>query len=158
MYERVVLAYDGSAAGRVALREGAVLARSCGAKVFLLAVVPLNAGHSDDGVLLTAALDHDVTHFQSILDEGLAKLCAFGLAPTGRLIRGDPARVIGAYAAEVGADLVVVGHRRQSLAQRWWSGPSDGYLVDHLTCSVLVARNPIEDGADATRRPGNEAR
>jgi hypothetical protein len=39
MYKRILLAYDGSVEGRTALREGALLARQCGAEVFLLSVV-----------------------------------------------------------------------------------------------------------------------
>ena len=39
MYKRVLLAYDGSVEGRTALREGALLARQCGAEVFLLSVL-----------------------------------------------------------------------------------------------------------------------
>ena len=39
MYSRILLAYDGSVEGRTALREGAVLARQCGAQVFLLSVL-----------------------------------------------------------------------------------------------------------------------
>ena len=35
MYKRILLAYDGSVEGRTALREGALLARQCGAEVFL---------------------------------------------------------------------------------------------------------------------------
>ena len=34
MYKRILLAYDGSLEGRTALREGALLARQCGAQVF----------------------------------------------------------------------------------------------------------------------------
>jgi nucleotide-binding universal stress UspA family protein len=39
MYKRILLAYDGSVEGRTALREGALLARQCGAEVFLLSVL-----------------------------------------------------------------------------------------------------------------------
>ena len=39
MYERILLAYDGSLEGRTALREGAVFARQCSAEVFLLSVL-----------------------------------------------------------------------------------------------------------------------
>jgi nucleotide-binding universal stress UspA family protein len=39
MYKKVLLAYDGSIEGRLALREGAKLAQLCRAEVFLLAVV-----------------------------------------------------------------------------------------------------------------------
>ena len=48
MYKRILLAYDGSVEGRTALREGALLARQCGAEVFLLSVV------AEDGTFLLA--------------------------------------------------------------------------------------------------------
>ena len=50
MYKRILLAYDGSVEGRTALREGALLARQCGAKVFLLSVL------ADDGTFLLAGV------------------------------------------------------------------------------------------------------
>ena len=46
MYKRILLAYDGSVEGRTALREGALLAKQCGAEVFLLSVL------TDTGTLL----------------------------------------------------------------------------------------------------------
>jgi nucleotide-binding universal stress UspA family protein len=52
MYQRVLLAYDGSLEGRTALREGALLARQCGAQVFLLAVLV------DTGISLLADVAH----------------------------------------------------------------------------------------------------
>ena len=39
MYKQILLAYDGSLEGLKALREGALLARSCSADVFLLCIV-----------------------------------------------------------------------------------------------------------------------
>jgi len=44
MYGKVLLAYNGSVEGRLALREGAKLAKLCGAEVFLLAVVNISSG------------------------------------------------------------------------------------------------------------------
>jgi nucleotide-binding universal stress UspA family protein len=61
--------------------------------------------------------------------------------------RGVPAEVIGTFAREIGADLVVVGHHRQSALARWWSGPRGAYLIDYTDCSLLVARNVISDEA-----------
>jgi hypothetical protein len=46
--------------------------------------------------------------------------------------------------AEVGADLIV-GHRKKSLLERWWSGGSHAYLVDQIDCSLLLARNVISE-------------
>jgi len=45
MYAKILLAYDGSVDGRLALREGAKVARLCQADVFLLAVVNSSTGY-----------------------------------------------------------------------------------------------------------------
>ena len=60
-------------------------------------------------------------------------------------MRGDPAQQIGDFAREVKADLVVVGHRKRSFLERWWTG--GGYIVDGVDCSLLVARTEISDAA-----------
>ena len=52
-------------------------------------------------------------------------------------------------ARQCGAEvfLIVVGHRRLSAFDRWWSGPRGAYLMDYTDCSLLVARNVISDEA-----------
>jgi nucleotide-binding universal stress UspA family protein len=147
MYSRILLAYDGSVEGRTALREGALLAKQCGAEVFRLSVL------TDTGTLLmsevivagaTVRMEED---FQEILNEGVARLKTMGFDPVAKLVQGQPAEEIGNYAREVDADLIVVGHRRQSAFDRWWSGPKGAYLMDYTDCSLLVARNAVSDQA-----------
>ena len=70
-----------------------------------------------------------------------------GLEPVARLVIGEPALQIGAFAKEVRADLVVLGQRKMSVLQRWWSGATGAYVSDHVTCSVLIGRNAITDEA-----------
>ena len=138
MYKRILLAYDGSVEGRTALREGALLAKQCGAEVFLLSVL------TDTGTLLlsevtlagaTVQMEED---FREIIDEGVARLRKLGFDPVAELVRGQPAEEIGKFAKQVGADLIVMGHRRQSAFDRWWSGPKGAYLMDYTDCSLLV--------------------
>ena len=123
MYKRILLAYDGSVEGRTALREGALLAKQCGAEVFLLSVL------ADSGMLLMSevafagASVHMEDSFKEILDEGVARLRRLGFDPVAEMVRGQPAEEIGNFARKVGADLIVVGHRRQSAFDRWWSAP-----------------------------------
>jgi len=71
------------------------------------------------------------------------------MAPTPKLLVGEPAKVIGTYAREVRADLVVVGHHKRNMLERWWSGsgPTGAYLCDHVGCTVIIARNAISDQA-----------
>lgn len=144
MYQRVLLASDGTQEGLTALREGALLAQDCGAEVFLLVV----AGDSV-GVRIADSLhpcprgDYE----QELLERGLAKLARLCVPAKGQVVVGEPAEVIGAWAREFDADLVVVGHRRQGLVERWWSGASGAYLCEHVPCTLLIARGVVSDEA-----------
>jgi nucleotide-binding universal stress UspA family protein len=147
MYKRVVLAYDGSLEGAIALREGALLARRCAAQVFILSVVPGVGGVQVAEGIYSGPIAHQMDSYKDLLERGLTRLRQFGLEPVGRLVVGEPVRAIGAFAREVRADLVVVGHRRQTMLARWWSGPAGAYLGDHVACTLLIARTAISDEA-----------
>jgi nucleotide-binding universal stress UspA family protein len=144
MYTKVLLAYDGSAEGRRALREGAKVAQLCRADVFLLAVVELSSIVVPD-VGLAAPIDEQAAHYQVILAEGVERLKALGFSPTARMEIGDPADKIAEVAEEIGADLVVVGHRPQGPLARWLFDSTGSYLVKRLRCSVLVGQTEITD-------------
>jgi nucleotide-binding universal stress UspA family protein len=145
MYKRILLAYDGSREGLVALREGALLAKSHGAKVFLLSVVRPTAGLPMGEVVYTDTMSDQIEGYQALLNAGLAVAKQLGLDSTSKLAMGEPAPQIGAYANEIGADLVVLGHRRQNALERWWSGGTGAYVSDHVKCSVLIASRAISD-------------
>ena len=83
--------------------------------------------------------------YKAILSEGLDRLKQLGFTPKARLVIGDRAEQIGAFAREIGADLVVVGHRKQKLFQRWVVRLLCRHLVDHLGCSLLIGRNTISE-------------
>ena len=145
MYQRILLAYDGSIEGRTALREGALIARRYGAQVFVLSVIREAAGTQLGEGVGGGGIAQQRVEYERVLEEGMARLTALGFQAVGKLVIGEPAREIAAYAEQVKAELVVVGHRRQSAVGRWWSGPSGAYLSDHIRCSLLVCRNIIDD-------------
>ena len=144
MYRKVLLAYDGSIEGRRALREGAKLGQLCRAEVFLLAVVELSSIVSPDAGL-AIPIDEQTANYKSILVEGVERLKALGFSPAARLEVGDPGQKIAEFAEEIGAHLVVVGHRPQGPLARWWFGSVGSYLVKRLRCSVLVGQTEISD-------------
>jgi len=80
-----------------------------------------------------------------LFDEAMTRLRELGFQAKGKVVVGEPAPEIAAYAREVEADLVVVGHQRKGLWQRWWSGQTGSYLSDHLACSLLIARTAVSD-------------
>jgi nucleotide-binding universal stress UspA family protein len=155
MYKKVLLAYDGSIEGRRALREGAKLAQLCCAEVFLLAVVELSPIMAPDAGL-TIPIDEQTENYKAVLAEGVERLKALGFSPTFRLETGEAGQKIAEFAEEIGAHLVVVGHRPQGPLARWWFGSVGSYLVKRLRCSVLVAQTEITDDEFERLKPPNE--
>jgi membrane fusion protein, multidrug efflux system len=156
VYQRILLAYDGSIEGRTALREGALLARRFDAQVFVLSVIREAAGTKLGEGVGGGGIAQQQMDYERVLQEGMARLAALGFQASGKLVIGEPAREIGAYAEQVKADLVVVGHRRQTAIGRWWSGPSGAYLSDHIPCSLLVCKNILDEQQFAALLAQNE--
>lgn len=143
MYKRIIVAYDGSREGRMALREGALLARRFDAQIHLLAVIAETPGMRVAEGTHAGCIAHQMETYKAILQEAVTGLKPLGIKLEARMVRGEAAQEIAAYARLINADLVVVGHRKQSLLQRWWSGPSGAYLSDYLDCSLLITRKTI---------------
>lgn len=140
MYRTILLAYDGSQQGHEALDQGAELASLCQARVYLFAVV----AHELGVALAEAAAPSDLPEreyqeVRRVLAAGAEELRRAGLSVQTRLGTGNPAEEIGRMAHEVGADLIVVGHREQSALARWWRGSVGASLLAHAPCSLLVA-------------------
>lgn len=84
--------------------------------------------------------EEEETRLRAILDDGLARLRQVGLDATGLLrVWEEPNGAIGAFAREIDADLVVIGHHQRSAFSRWWRGSVSHSLLDQLSCSLLVS-------------------
>ena len=145
MYERIILAYDGTREGLIAVREGALLAKHFRSKLYILCVVP-----EGDSVLTAETVHVDllgakVSAQRQLLNQAVETDRKLGLDPVAKLIVGEPAPNIGAFAKKVNADLIVLGHQKKNLLQRWWYGSSGAYVSDIVNCSVLVGRKAISD-------------
>jgi nucleotide-binding universal stress UspA family protein len=139
VYKKFLFAYDGSRDGRIALIEGADLAEACKGEVVLLAVVNDAANVAAAQAYASGApLGEESEQTQAVLDEGLQSLRDRGLTATASLAFGSPAERIASMAREVGADVVVIGHREQGLWARWLNEPVGAYLMKNLPCSLLV--------------------
>jgi nucleotide-binding universal stress UspA family protein len=141
MFERVLLCYDGSVAGRRALKRGAELAILVKAKVHVLSVLS-GAAADARGVASSVGqaclVDYEAEHRQS-LEESIAWLRARGLEAQGYLTRGNTLDEIAVYANRLSIDLIVVGHYPKAPGGRWWSGPERASLAERVNCCVLIA-------------------
>ncbi len=144
MYKRILLAYDGSESGQQALLNCRELAQWSHAELFLVAVmppapiyVPVEGGFYEGGH--DEHTEQEVQKYRAILADGLKQLSDAGHSAKGEVLIGDSVEEITRYAGQVGADLVVVGHRHlDSWAARWWRGSTAKALIEHLHCSLLV--------------------
>jgi nucleotide-binding universal stress UspA family protein len=147
MYKTVLLCYDGSAEGRKALREGAMLARAMGSEAHLLAICRAFVSTSPPEGVTSVLVDCEETAARAVLEEGVQKLTDLGVKAHGTLLIGDPLQHIPNFAAKIHADLVVIGHRPRSRLARWWSDSPQPVLLDRVGCSMLIAMNSDEKPA-----------
>jgi nucleotide-binding universal stress UspA family protein len=147
VYRTIVLAYDGSKESRMALREGAVLAKHLGARLHLLSVVAEAAGVMLAESIHSGALQLAESRHLNVLNEGVERLNSLGCPCTAELCFGEPAPTIANYARNVGADLVIVGHQVRNMMQRWWAGRTDSFLSDQLPCSLLIVKGGMDEAA-----------
>ena len=78
MYERVLLAYDGSREGRTALREGALLARRFGSRVYLLCVVAETPGVRIGEAAYAGAIVQTRDTYSGLFEEAMTRLRELG--------------------------------------------------------------------------------
>jgi nucleotide-binding universal stress UspA family protein len=140
MFKRVLLCYDGSDTSRRVLKTGVELASLMSAQVFVLSIVPavigtVSAAHAAD---YYGSTDFEFGYRQ-LLDESIAWLRSRGIEAEGHLARGNAIDQIIAYAQQMSADLIVVGHYPQAKNGRWWSGAQRASLAERSQCSVLIA-------------------
>jgi nucleotide-binding universal stress UspA family protein len=139
MYSRILLAYDGSSDGRRALDQTAELASAAGAEVVLLAVVDVGVDVAvAEGVSVGSSIETQLAQVQQMLVEGAARLTALGIQAAIRTETGQPGERIAAVAREIGADLIVLGHRQHSLWSRWMKEPVGPFLLQDPPCNLLI--------------------
>jgi len=142
-WRRICCAVDFSETSRLAMEEAAALARMSGAELTLVHV-PEGPGPSASTVVAPPEL------FESMAAEAEGKLEAWrreaeSSAPPpvrARTLAGPPAAEIVRFAAEVGADLVVIGTHGRRGIRRLVLGSVAERVVREAHCAVLVVRGP----------------
>ncbi|MFQ3458545.1 universal stress protein [Bradyrhizobium sp. UFLA01-814] len=147
MYQRILLAFDGSADGREALAQAQGLALSCGATVHLLAIVDRTESMPIGEAMSFVVSDAQRLAVQAVIDEGVRRLHHAGCSTMGAMKYGRPSEQIVLAARDMNADLIVIGHRDQGTLARWLNGSVGETILHKPPCSVLVAVKP-ENRAD----------
>lgn len=143
MFERILVAIDGSEDSSKAADMAIELAKKNNAALFVVTVVhnPVFA-HSDQGAPAQQPVDKARTEAEVFLKAAVSKAEAQGLKVRGEIIENVPSIVdaIDDYAEEWKVDLVVVGTRGLSGLKKILLGSVSAALVARAPCSVLVVR------------------
>ena len=146
MYQKILVAFDGSPESRLAVDECSHLMQVSGRQIHLVCVL-----HDPSPYLLAGefvpepALAIDRSRMEADLNGAAAMLTERGFAVTTHLQDGEPVDVISRLVESLHIDLVIVGHRRgKKFALRWWRGSVDSLLIERVRCSILIAGEPAK--------------
>ena len=124
MFKTIVVGTDGSQRAGGAVEEAAAVAKATGANVHVVRAVS-GPGGDPEGEVEQAA--------ETLRGEGIEKV-------ETHVIRDDPSEALINAADQHGAELIVIGNKGMTGAQRFLLGSVPNDVGHHANCSVLIAR------------------
>lgn len=140
MISRVLLGYDGSVASSRAFDFAVDLARRYGAELHILAVArPPDYGTE---VETEAIVEQGRRHSAHLLRSLKASVANEAIKTFFEIAVGHPSEQILFYAERHQIDHIVVGHRGNTIFERWLLGSVARQVIAYAHCAVTVVRAP----------------
>lgn len=138
MISKLLVAYDGSKQSERAYNLAVDLATRLGVPMIVVSVArpPEPPVAVELQAVLDSATEYYEGHFKSMKEEA-DKL---GVDVTFHVRIGHPAEQIVRMANEEKADAIVMGHRGESLLQKWMVGSVAKRVMSYAHCTVMVVR------------------
>lgn len=146
MYQRILVAYDGSDASRLAIDECAQLTAVPNREVHVACVIHDPAAFVLPGEFVPEPLlESERDDVSKDLEAAAGSLRARGFSVSTHLLDGEPVDVLAKLINALDIDLLVIGHRRnKKFATRWWRGRIDSLLIERVRCAILIAGEPAK--------------
>lgn len=152
-FKTILFATDFSPASKVAFEVAGALARDYRARIIALHVIePVRIGFSE----YTAYVGPDEDKGHAMANLEAIKAPSPRVTIEHRLLEGEPAAVIAETAAEIGADLVVMGTHGRTGLTRLVMGSVAEEVLRRAPCPVLTVRDAVpvkEEAAVAEEMP-----
>lgn len=136
----IVVGTDGSPGAEAAVQKVIELTRGSGATVHIVCAYPVPSALERLGV----TAKQDPTDLRGVAYDVLARderrFSEAGFAVEKHAREGDPAHAIIDVAAEISADLIVVGARGTTAVRRFLLGSVSSKLAHHAPTSLLIVR------------------
>jgi nucleotide-binding universal stress UspA family protein len=137
--KRLLIATDGSKAGRLAVEQGLELARDLEARVLFVHVQPRLSGLLGEP-FYQRRLTQEAAQARAAVDEAMRAADKWDVESDWEILEGEPAVEIIALAAERNADVIVVGSRGHGAVAGTLFGSVSRAVVHDADRPVLVAR------------------
>jgi nucleotide-binding universal stress UspA family protein len=142
---KILLAIDSSPVSQQVLEEAA--ARPWPPNTTFLVVSAVDVGRFAE---LPVLIDDAKRECEKIVKAGAAVLNQAKLAATTEVLMGSPRRVVAQFAAEWGADLILVGSHSRGAVGRFFLGSVAQGILRTATCSVEIVRFPRSGAAPSS--------
>lgn len=140
LFEKILIATDGSEKNKSAVEEAVKIARVCGSTVYAVYVM--------DESLMKSAIEVPISEdlYRRIRDEGekavnWVKETAQGVNLETFILSGRPAHVITGFAEQKKVDLIIVGTQGKSGIERFLLGSVADEVIRTAVCPVLTIRS-----------------
>jgi nucleotide-binding universal stress UspA family protein len=139
LFEKVLIAVDGSEKNRAVIEEGVRIMRVCNARGYAVYV-------SDTGTLSSGAEEVPLVETYEILKEEAEKAFEWvksfsgDTEPETVLLEGRPASEIVKFAVEKEIDLIVIGTQGKKGLERLLLGSVAEEVIRSASCKVLVVK------------------
>ena len=140
MFEKILLAVDGSEHALHAARVAADLARTMHVKEFRIVIaydiIPVYFGEPN----MQYAINNRKTESEEILKAAVKEVGSIPCEISTELLEGDPATTILEVAATCKSDVIVMGSRGLGRLAGLLLGSTSQKVVSHAPCPVLIVR------------------
>lgn len=138
MISKILVAYDGSLQAQKAFDFGLEMAARYSASITVLSIA--RPPEPPAVVELMAALEHATDYYESHFVKMRKKAEDSGVHVDFEMRVGHPAEQIVSLADEWKIDSIVMGHRGESLLQKWLVGSVAKRVLSYAHCTIIVVR------------------
>jgi nucleotide-binding universal stress UspA family protein len=138
MIAKLLVAYDGSSQAQKAFAFGLEMALQHAAHLTVLSVARLP--EPPMAVEMQAVLESTTAYYQSHFADMRQQATEKGVQLEFEVRVGHPAEQISRLAEERNMDAIVMGHRGESMLQKWLVGSVAKRVLSYAPCTVIVVR------------------
>jgi nucleotide-binding universal stress UspA family protein len=142
VYNKVLVANDGSKGGYAALHAGIDLAKKYSSELHMITIEEIPVWGMTGDVVPIILIDEHRKYLEEVQAHSMTLASKEGVMMVTHLPLGDPVMEISDFAATF--DLLVMGFTPHSLLYKWFIRSVSNELVSDVPCSVLVIKEKPE--------------